>query len=69
MNFFKKKRIEQNLSIQDIADNINYPKSVIEAIENDVCNFLPKPYAYYCVKTYGEYLKVSNLKEVITKYK
>ena len=69
MNFFKQKRIEQNLSIQDIVDNINYPISVIQAIENNSHNFLPKPYAYYCVKTYGQYLKVEDLEEIIEKYK
>jgi len=69
MNFFKQKRIEKNLSIQDIADNINYPKSVIEAVENDFRNFLLQPYAYYCVKTYGQYLEIVNLKELIEKYK
>ena len=69
MNLFKLSRIEKNLSILDIVKEIRYPISVIEDIENDVPNFLPKPYAYYCVKSYGEYLGISNLIEVIKKYK
>ena len=69
MNFFKMKRVEKNLSIQDIVNEINYPKSVIEDIENDIVNFLPRPYAYYCAKSYGECLKISNLIDVIEKYK
>ena len=69
MNPFKVKRIEKNLTIEEIVNEIRYPISVIEDLENDVHNFLPKPYAYYCVKSYGEYLKISNLSDIIKKYK
>ena len=69
MNLFKEKRIEKALTIKDIVKEIHYPISVIEDIENDMVNFLPKPYAYYCVKSYGEYLGILNLIEVIKKYK
>ena len=68
MNIFKSRRIELDLSIADVVSEINYPISIIEAIERDDVNFLPKPYLYYCVKCYGKYLKISNLSEVIKIY-
>lgn len=69
MNLFKQKRIEKNLSIEEIVKEIQYSVTIIEAIENNDLDFLPKPYAYYCVKTYGQYLNIANLNEVIGKYK
>ena len=69
MNPFKAKRIEKDLTIQNIVKEIRYPISVIEDLENDIIDFLPKPYAYYCVKSYGEFLNVENLSEIIKKYK
>tara|TARA_B110000438_G_C15654014_1_gene580843 strand:- start:542 stop:751 length:210 start_codon:yes stop_codon:yes gene_type:complete len=69
MNFFKAKRIEKKLSISDVVYNTNYPISVIEAIEKDKINFLPKPYAYYAAKTYAKYLNILNADEIIKKYK
>ena len=45
MNEFKSLRIKKNLTIDDIVKEIRYPTSVIEDIERDVKNLLPKPYA------------------------
>ena len=61
MNEFKKKRIEMQLSITDVVNDLKYPISTIEAIERDEYNFMPQPYLYYCIKSYGTYLKVLNL--------
>ena len=69
MNEFKSLRIKKNLTIDDIVKEIRYPTSVIEDIERDVKNFLPKPYAYYCLKAYGELLQITNLKKILDKYK
>ena len=69
MNIFKLKRVEMNLSIADVVYDIKYPISVIEAIEKNDQDFLPKPYSYYCVKTYGQYLKISNLNNILKGYK
>ena len=69
MNLFKAKRIEKNLTIEDILKEINYPRSVIEDLEDDILNFLPKPYAYYCARAYGKYLNIINLSKIIEKYK
>ena len=69
MNVFRLRRLEQNLSIEDVVNEICYPVSIIRKIEDDVENFLPKPYSYYCIKSYGEYLKISNLEELLLKYK
>ena len=43
--------------------------SVEGNIERDEKKFLPKPYRYYCVKSYGNYLNISNLDTFIDKYK
>ena len=69
MNLFKSRRIEKNLRIEDIVKELRYPISVIENLEDDVLDFLPKPYAYYCVKAYGNYLNMTNLNEIVDKYK
>ena len=65
MNIFKKKRIEMKLSIEDIVKDIKYPISVIEAVERSEYDFLPKPYSYYCIKTYGIYLKITDLDDIL----
>lgn len=65
MNEFKKKRIELNLSIIDVVNDLKYSTSIIEAIEKDEYNFMPQPYLYYCLKSYGTYLKILNLDDIL----
>ena len=65
MNIFKEKRIEMKLSIIDVVNDIKYPISAIEAIERGEYNFMPQPYIYYCIKSYGTYLKITNLNDIL----
>ena len=65
MNEFKRKRIELELSITDVVNDLKYPISTIEAIERDEYNFIPQPYLYYCIKSYGTYLKILNLDDIL----
>lgn len=69
MNEFKKKRIELNLTIIDVVNALKYPISTIEAIEKDDYNFISQPYLYYCIKSYGNYLNIINLDDILEKYK
>ena len=69
MNQFKKKRIEMELSIIDVVNDLKYPISTIEAIERDEFNFMPQPYVYYCIKSYGTYLNILNLEDVLKSIK
>lgn len=69
MNQFKKKRIEMELSIIDVVNDLKYPISTIEAIERDEYNFMPQPYLYYCIKSYGTFLKIQNLDNILKKIK
>ena len=69
MNIFKLKRMENNLDIVDIAKNICYPIAIIHELEAKNKNFLPKPYAYYCAKAYGEFLNLNNLDLILKEYK
>ena len=69
MNEFKKKRIEMNLSIIDVVNDLKYPISTIEAIERNEYNFMPQPYLYYCIKSYGTYLNIINLEDILKNIK
>ena len=69
MNEIKKKRIEMKLSITDVVNDLKYPISTIESIERDEYNFIPQPYLYYCIKSYGTYLKILNLDDILKKIK
>ena len=69
MNIFKIKRAEMKLSIDDVTKEIQYPISVIESIERDELDFLPRPYRYYCAKTYAKFLDINNMPDLLKKYK
>ena len=69
MNIFKKKRIKMHLSITDVVNDLKYPTSTIEAIERDDYNFMPQPYSYYCIKSYGNYLKIVDLENILKNIK
>ena len=69
MNEFKKRRIEMKLSITDVVNDLKYPTSTIEAIERSDYNFMPQPYLYYCFKSYGTYLKILNLDNILKSIK
>ena len=69
MNEFRKKRIQMGLSIIDIVNDLNYSISTIEAIERNEYNFMPQPYLYYCMKSYGTYLKIKNLDDILKNIK
>ena len=65
MNEFKNKRIEMGLLITDVVNDLKYPISTIEAIERGEYDFMPQPYLYYCIKSYGTYLKILNLNDIL----
>ena len=67
MNIFRAKRIELNLSIEDVVKETKYSISTIVSIENGDYNFLPKTYVYYSVKAYGSYLRIANLEDILKK--
>ena len=69
MNEFKKKRLELELSIIDVVNDLKYPTSTIEAIERGDYNFMLQPYSYYCVKSYGAYLGIANLSDILKNLK
>ena len=69
MNEFKKKRIEMKLSIIEVVNDLKYPISTIEAIERGDYNFMLHPYSYYCVKSYGAYLEIANLSDILKNLK
>ena len=69
MNEFKKKRIEMKLSIIEVVNDLKYSISTIEAIERGDYNFMLQPYSYYCVKSYGAYLKIANLSDILKNLK
>ena len=68
MNEFKKKK-KMKLSIIDVVNDLKYPTSTIEAIERDDYNFMPQPYLYYCIKSYGTYLQIINLEDILKNIK
>ena len=55
----RKKELKWSLSIIDVVNDLKYPISTIEAIERDEYNFMPQPYLYYCIKSYGTFSKNS----------
>ena len=69
MNSFKKSRTDKKLQINDVVEETCYPTYVIKAIEENKTDFLPKPYNYYCAKSYGLFLKINNLQSLLKKYK
>ena len=57
------------LSIIDVVNDLKYPTSTINAIERDDYNFMPQPYLYYCIKSYGTYLQIINLEDILKNIK
>jgi len=57
INIFKQARLDRKILISDVADKICYPKYIIEALENDKTDFLPKPYNFHCAKNYAQFFK------------
>ena len=53
------------LSISDVVSDIKYSISTIEAIERGELDFMPNPYIYYCIKSYGTYLKIIDLDNIL----
>tara|TARA_Y200000002_G_scaffold38141_1_gene27924 strand:- start:188 stop:340 length:153 start_codon:yes stop_codon:yes gene_type:complete len=47
VNIFKQTRLDKKLLISEVVEKLCYQSDVIEAIEKDKIDFLPKPYNYY----------------------
>jgi len=69
INIFKQARLDKKLLISDIVEKLCYPSDVIEELEKDKIDFLPKPYNYYCAKYYAQYLKLDNIPDLLKKYR
>jgi cytoskeletal protein RodZ len=51
------------------VEKLCYPSNVIESLEKDKIDFLPKPYNYYFAKYYAEFLKLDNIPDLLKKYR
>ena len=69
VNIFEKERLNKKILISDVVGKTCYPTYVIEALEKDKINFLPKPYNYYCAKNYAQFLKLDNIADLMKKYR
>jgi cytoskeletal protein RodZ len=69
VNIFKQTRLEKKLLISDVVEKLCYPSDVIEALESDKIDFLPKPYNYYFAKNYAHFLKLDNIPYLLKKYR
>ena len=68
-NFFKDKRLEKNITLENVTDELCYPTYVIQALEEDKFDFLPSPYNYYCAKNYAIFLGTTLPKNLALNYK
>ena len=68
MNCFKEKRLEYRISIEDVSRKIFISTYVIEDLENENYNSIPRPFFYYCAKNYADFLMIE-LPEIIKKTK
>lgn len=68
VNKFKEERLQKKITIKSVAKKTCYPIYIIEAIESERTDFLPKPYAYYCAKTYAEFLEIKDIKKLLKKF-
>lgn len=69
INIFKQTRLDKKLLISDVVEKLCYPSDVIEALEKDKIDFLPKPYNYYFAKYYAQFLKLDNIPDILKKYR
>ena len=69
MNIFKKYRIDKNLSIENVCDELKYSRRVIEALEKGETNFIETPFNYYCALNYAKFLKFQISKEEALRFK
>ena len=59
-NILKSAREEQKLSLNDVSRKLNIRFLLLTAFENDDFSGLPPVYARLSVKSYADYLKISN---------
>ena len=69
VNIFKQTRLDKKILISEVVEKLCYPSDVIESIEKDKIDFLPKPYSYYFAKYYAKFLKLDNIPDLLKKYR
>ena len=69
VNIFKQTRLDKKLLISDVVEKLCYPSDVIESLEKDKIDFLPKPYNCYFAKHYAQFLKLDNIPDLLKKYR
>ena len=69
MNIFKKYRIDKNLSIESVCNELKYSRRVIEALEKGETNFIETPFNYYCALNYAKFLNFTIPEEQAQKFK
>ena len=69
VNIFKQTRLDKKILISEVVGKLCYPSNVIESLEKDKIDFLPKPYNYYFAKYYAEFLKLDNIPDLLKKYR
>ena len=68
VNIFKQTRLDKKILISEVVEKLCYPSNVIESLEKDKIDFLPKPYNYFA-KYYAEFLKLDNIPDLLKKYR
>ena len=69
VNIFKQTRLDKKILISEVVEKLCYPSNVIESLEKDKIDFLPKPYNYYFAKYYAKFLKLDNIPDLLKKYR
>ena len=51
-------RLENNISVEDVMQHLNYSRSTLDALENGDLEFIQYPLNYFFTRQYASYLKV-----------
>ena len=51
-------RQENNISVEDVLQHLNYSRSTLDALENGNLEFIQYPLNYFFTRQYASYLKV-----------
>ncbi len=51
-------RVDNNISVEDVMQHLNYSRSTLDALENGDLEFIQYPLNYFFTRQYASYLKV-----------
>ena len=51
-------RLENNISVEDVMQHLNYSRSTLDALEKGDLEFIQYPLNYFFTRQYASYLKV-----------